>query len=214
MREAPLLALEGYAAGYARAPVFKPLSADLNAGDVFAVTGQNGSGKSTLLRGVIGMAPIEKGRLVVKGRDLTGVVSWERVAFGIAYVSQAGGLFDHLSIEENLRLATGIARVQAASGAPVAELMGELAQRANTPVGKLSGGERRLVALARAFSTGARVFLLDEPLAGIASERRPELVAKVVSLVRQTGSCALWVEHKVPELAQRTSGELRIDPVD
>lgn len=210
-----LLTLKQYASGYRDRPVFAPVDVALNEGRVILVQGENGAGKSTLLRGVAGLCRYEEGRILLSGHDIHKTVAYRRLRGLVAYISQLGGVFDSLSIEENLSLSQAILSGDRSAGARQVNVVASfetLRKRKKTKVGALSGGEKRFVALARALSTGAKVLLLDEPLAGLASDARSAVIDLVFSIVQETRCGALWTEHSALDLASRCEGVVNVIP--
>jgi ABC-type branched-subunit amino acid transport system ATPase component len=154
----------------------------LNVGnrEIVTIAGTNGAGKSTLAKAVIGLLPQVSGRIEFAGRDLSGLPVEDRIAAGLAYVPQVANVFLSLTVLENLKVVpnvrdamTRIARQLDAFPA----LKPRLRQRAAT----LSGGERQMLAFARALLTQPTLVVLDEPTAALA----PSLVQQVFDLVIQ-----------------------------
>ena len=172
---------------------------DVRQGELVVLVGPSGSGKSTLLRAVAGLEPLDGGRVLIDGTDVTGTPPGERA---VALVFQDLALFPHLSVGDNIGFG---ARARGGSAADVsgavsdaADLLGIRGQLDRMPA-ELSGGERQRVALARALLRGPRLFLLDEPLSSIDAELRVRLREEVKDLQRRTGVAMVHVTHDQSE---------------
>jgi branched-chain amino acid transport system ATP-binding protein len=134
-------------------------------GGVTALLGRNGVGKTTTIRALLGLVPRTRGRVVIGGRDTTGVPTHRIVQGGVGYVPEDRDVFAGLTVEENLRLAE---RSPEPRYALVHELFPELRERARQKAGTLSGGQQQMVAIARALLNENAVLLVDEPTKGLA----------------------------------------------
>ncbi|MGI5201970.1 ABC transporter ATP-binding protein [Spirillospora sp. CA-108201] len=167
-------------------------------GSVTAVLGANGAGKTTLLRAVSGLLRPRSGRVVLDGADITGRAVEEIVRLGVAHVPQNGGVITELTVEDNLRLGGLWRRDRAALARRVAEmyaLFPPLAQRRSRAAATLSGGERQMLALARALTGGPRLLLVDEPSLGLAPRVVAQLMAVLRRLCDEDGRTVLLVEQ-------------------
>src|SRR5687768_1026940 len=156
------LEVEAVARRFGRVEALRGVELEVEPGELLAVLGASGSGKSTLLRTIAGLEPADAGRVLIDGRDQSGVPPPRR---GVAMVFQSFALFPHLSVERNIGFGLRARRESAVAervreAARAARLDGLLDRRP----GELSGGERQRVALARALAARPRVLLLDEPL--------------------------------------------------
>ncbi len=203
-----VLVIEDLCAGYDRVPVLHEVSMTLQSGTITAVLGANGAGKTTLLRALSGLLRPTSGRVRAKGADLTRVPVEELVSRGIAHVPEGRGVIAELSVEENLRLG-GLwrhgregARETAVATAEMYELFEPLARRRTSLGHQLSGGERQMLALARALVARPWLLLLDEPSLGLS----PVLTARIMALLRDlrdgTGLTVLLVEQNVHSALQ------------
>jgi branched-chain amino acid transport system ATP-binding protein len=191
-----LLQVEGLFAGYVRGlPIVQGVSIEVAAGEVVTIIGPNGAGKSTLLKAIVGLVPVEGGRIVLAGRDITALPAHRVIAAGVGYVPQTANVFTTLTIHENLvaggHLLGGemVARLQRAYA-----MFPVLAEKRRERARTLSGGQRQMLALARALMTEPSLVVLDEPTAGLA----PLLVAEVFARSRAlaaAGVAVLMVEQ-------------------
>lgn len=188
---APLLTLRELSAGYNGSVVLNKLSLTVKRGEVVALLGRNGVGKTTLLRAITGTIPPSGGRIEFIGRDITGMASFEVNRLGIALVPEGRRLFPNLTVRENLELA---ARAGGAGLDEAYELFPKLRVLQAAKAEHLSGGERQMVAIARALMAPAELILLDEPFEGLA----PAIVNEVMQAVMRLRERAsvLIVEHK------------------
>lgn len=164
-----MIRIEHLAAGYGKLQILHDVELALPAGQMTAILGPNGSGKSTLLKSIVGLTDHFGGRIWLQEREITGTATEQMAALGIAYVPQRGNVFTSLSVGENLALA---ARVLSRSDrehvlAEVDEIFPLLRQRLAQRAGKLSGGERQMLAIAMGWLLRPRLMLLDEPSAGL-----------------------------------------------
>jgi ABC-type branched-subunit amino acid transport system ATPase component len=193
---APLLQVEELEAGYEQVTVLQGVSLEAGAGEIVAVIGPNGAGKSTLLKAVYGLARVRGGTVRYEGGDVTGSRAHELTELGLNFVPQTDNVFPSLSVAENLAVAAGVLprAGRAAALAAVHDLFPLLRERRRQRAGTLSGGQRKLVALARALVTQPRLLLLDEPSAGLAPRAMNEVFTKL-SEIRELGIAIVIVEQ-------------------
>lgn len=187
--------------------VLDRFSLAVQTGEVVALAGPSGVGKSTLLRVVAGLLRPDSGHVVLDGREITNLPTHRR---NIGLMFQDEQLFPHMSVARNV--AFGL-RMQRASGALIADRVAELlrlvdlADFGERNVNRLSGGEAKRVALARALAPKPAVLLLDEPLTGLDRELHDRLASDLARLLRATSTTALVVTHDLEEaemVADRT----------
>ena len=180
---------------YGTSSALDGLDLEVADGELLVVLGPSGSGKSTLLRVVAGLQELSSGRVLIDGRDMTGVRAGAR---NVSMVFQSFALFPHLTVEENIAFGLevrGERRREARRRArEAAELVGcgELVRRRPA---ELSGGERQRVALARALVRSPDVFLLDEPLSNLDAELRLQMRDELLALHERTGGTMVHVTH-------------------
>ncbi|HEX5582774.1 ABC transporter ATP-binding protein [Gaiella sp.] len=194
---ADALAVDGIEAGYFRdVPILNGASLRVGRGEMVTIVGPNGAGKSTLVRVVIGLLEPWKGTVLVAGEDLTGRKPHAVVRRGVGYVAQRDNVFATMSVRENLEL--GVLSLR--DGDPSArteamlELFPRLAERRSQPAGTLSGGERQMLALARALVAGPALLILDEPSAGL-SPAAVDLIFAKIAEINAGGVAVLMVEQ-------------------
>jgi len=168
-------------------------------GEIVAIVGPNGSGKSTLLKSILGFARLFQGKVLYCGKDITGVVSDRAIKMGIGYVPQMNNIFPNLTISENLDMGAyhrkGRASIKAGLR-EIFEMFPELGVRKNALAENLSGGERQMLAIARAMMAQPKVLLLDEPLASL-SPRPVSVILSKLEKIREIGTAIIIVEQSV-----------------
>ena len=195
------LSIEKLEAGYEPGlPIVRGASLAVESGEIVAIIGPNGAGKSTLVKAVAGLVPISAGRVLLGERDITRVPAHEMVHQGLAFVPQTENVFANLTIGENLELAAALLKAARSDRqqrlASAYTMFPDLARQRTLRAGRLSGGQRQMLAVARALITRPRVLMLDEPSAGLS----PKLVAQVLDTLRRVrdgGVTVLLVEQNV-----------------
>ena len=192
-----ILSVEDVVAGYvADVPVLDGATVAVGPGELVTIVGPNGAGKSTLVKAVIGLLRPWAGAIRLRGQDVTGRKPHAIVATGVGYVAQRQNVFPTLTIDENLEL--GALRLR--EGSPAArrddlfELFPRLRERRRQLAGTLSGGERQMLALARALMASPDVVLLDEPSAGLAP-MAVDLIFDKIAEINASGVAVLMVEQ-------------------
>jgi len=191
-----LLVVQDATIGYGRVEVVHGVSLSVSAGTIVSVIGANGAGKSTLLNGIMGLLPV-KGRITLDGIDQGGRRVDQRVVSRMSLVPERRELFATMSVEDNLIL--GGFRLRKQSGVrnriqESFERFPRLAERRRQLAGTLSGGERQMLAMARALMAQPRLLMLDEPSLGLAPLIVAEVFRIIVSLKR-AGVSILLVEQ-------------------
>jgi branched-chain amino acid transport system ATP-binding protein len=184
--------------GYATVPIVEGISLTVGAGEIVALLGPNGAGKSTVLKALVGSAKLMSGSVTVGGADITGTPAHSLASKGCGYVPQNRDVFDELTVRENLemggylldkpRLETRIQQVGLVFPA-LTEMMDRAAR-------KLSGGERKMLAIARAMILEPSLMILDEPTANLAPALAQRLLEEQIRAVAGTGAAVLLVEQK------------------
>ena len=194
-----VLKAAGIVAGYGEVEILHGVSMQVLPGEIVAVIGPNGAGKSTLIKAIFGLVPITHGRVLLCGEEITNLAPDQIVATGMSYVPQVENVFPNLSIRDNLEMGAYIrtnglrARLDR-----VYELFPDLAGRRGDRAGKLSGGQRQMLALARALMLDPKVLLLDEPSASLSPKMVDSLFQKIRE-INQAGTAILLVEQNARE---------------
>jgi ABC-type branched-subunit amino acid transport system ATPase component len=196
-RGLPLRA-RGITAGYGADPVIRDMTVDVGPGQVVSLVGPNGSGKSTLLKSLVGIVRVASGRVLVGERDLTNQPPEEIARAGVGYVPQVEDVFGPLTVRENLEMGGYLLR--RAEVAPrierVLAVFPRLGSMLGRPAGRLSGGERKMLAMGRVLMLDPGVFLLDEPTANLAPAVAAELLNEHVRRLAAGGAAVLIVEQR------------------
>lgn len=192
------LAIAGLEAGYEPGlPIVRGASLDVAAGEIVAILGPNGAGKSTLVKAVAGLVPIFAGSVRLEGVEIAGRATHLLARAGLGFVPQTENVFAPLTVAENLELAAAVARVPAKTRLPALyALFPDLAAARRTDAGRLSGGQRQMLAMARALVPDPRVLILDEPSAGLSPKLVGFAFAKLVEIAR-VGVAVVLVEQNV-----------------
>jgi branched-chain amino acid transport system ATP-binding protein len=166
-----------------RLVILRGVTLRVDSGGVVGLVGRNGAGKTTTMRAIMGLAPVASGAVRLDGVDLGERPPYARAAVGIGYVPEDRRLIGSLSVRDNILIPAWARRVSDAERrfAVITELMPELAELASRPAVLLSGGQQKLVALARSFISGRRLILLDEPFEGVA----PPLARRLIRAVQE-----------------------------
>ena len=200
-----LLAAEGIEAGYGKVQVLWGAGVAVNERESVVLLGPNGAGKTTFLKVLLGLMPAWRGTVRLAGDDITRMRTDHRVRRGLAYMSEIG-VFTGLSIEENLRIGGQFVE-RATLRARTEELYAifpALAERKSALAGALSGGQRKMLGIAKALAAGPRLLVMDEPSAGLS----PLFVSQVIEVLgrfRASGLALLIAEQNVAflDLADR-----------
>jgi branched-chain amino acid transport system ATP-binding protein len=192
------LNISNLSAGYGGSLVIRDVSVQVGRGEVAVVLGPNGSGKSTILRAVAGQIPASTGTVQLDGVDVTNRKSEQLAALGLGYIPQDNDVFPPLTVHENLLMGGYLLRKRelAARVDEVYEMFPVLARLRTSRAGRLSGGERKLLAMGRVLMLRPRVMVLDEPTANLSPMATREVLADHVRALADTGTAVLLVEQK------------------
>jgi branched-chain amino acid transport system ATP-binding protein len=197
-----LLVAEGIDVRYGGSQAVRGVSLSVGAGKLVAVAGGNGAGKSSLVNAIAGWSrgrPTVHGRILLGGEDISSLAAHRRLGKGLVIVPEGLAAFSRMTVRENLALARPPkgGEGHAYSIDDIFRTFPNLAERQSQLTGSLSGGERQMVAVARALSSAPRVLILDEPSVGLAPKIVVELLQSVRRLVEEAGLSVLLVEQNV-----------------
>ncbi len=207
-------------AGYGGSPVIHGISLSVAPGEVVSIVGPNGSGKSTLLKSIVGVVETLSGRVVIGETDVTGWRSEDIARLGVGYVPQVDDVFAPLTVRENLEM--GGYLLKSREVAPriehVLTVFPRLAEMMSRRAGKLSGGERKMLAMGRVLMLSPALVVLDEPTANLAPQIAVTVLETHVRQLARTGASVLVVEQRakaVLRISDRTyvmgGGQLRME---
>ncbi len=212
-----ILKIDELYAGYGKMEVLHGINMEVRREEIVALLGPNGAGKTTLLNSVFGIARVFKGNVMFAGENIIGKSPYRLVRMGLGYSPQLNNIFPNLSVIENLLMGAFIRRKDLSVEESIDEifqLFPEIERRKNQRAKTLSGGERQMLAVARALMAKPRLIMLDEPTAGLAPKAATTLIKKI-SEMREMGITVLLVEQNIKralEIADRayvlSSGEI------
>ena len=186
----------GIAAGYVKGlNILQGIDMIINEKEIVSIIGPNGAGKSTLLKAIMGIINISGGRFFIDGVEKTNTPTHQIVKEGVGYVPQVENVFPSLTIEENLEI--GSWTIDSNIKQSITKIFDDfpmLKERRKDKAGNLSGGQRQILALARALTTSPKILLLDEPSAGLSPVAIKE-VFEIVKEINSKGVAILLVEQ-------------------
>ncbi len=203
----PLLVVRDLVAGYVPGvDILRGASIDVARSELVGIIGPNGAGKSTLIKAVFGLVPVRSGVIDMDGQDIVGVHGFDLVSRGVGYVPQVQNVFGTLTVEENLRMGAYLRpdRFEARRD-EVLDLFPALVERRGDRADSLSGGQRQVLAMARALMMEPSLLLLDEPSAGLSPAMQDEVFARIAA-INDAGVSVLIVEqnaHKALRICHR-----------
>ncbi len=214
------LEINDVTAGYGGRPVLRGVSIKVNPGEIVSIVGPNGSGKSTLLKSVVGTVTVQSGNIRLNGKDITGQAPEDVARIGVGYVPQVDDVFGPLSVRENLEMG-GYLLPQREVKANVERVLltfPQLGRMMTRRAGKLSGGERKMLAFGRVIMLTPTLCVLDEPTANLAPLIAIELLEQHVRRLAENGASVLIVEQRakaVLAISDRTyvltGGQVRME---
>lgn len=198
-----LLEVQQLTVGYGELPILRGVTLRVEAQEIVAIVGPNGAGKSTLMKAVAGLLRPQAGSILLGGEPITGLRPPRIVRAGVCYVPQTENVFASLSVDENLDMGAFIQRGDVrAKKAEMYALFPDLQSKRTRRAGTLSGGQRQMVAMARALMLTPRLLLLDEPTAGLSPLMVGTMLEKIVE-IHHTGVAILIVEQNARQALQR-----------
>ena len=203
---APLLQATGLTGGYGGMDILQGVDLTVEAHEVAVIIGPNGAGKSTAMKALIGLIPLKSGKVLYAGEEITGHAPERLVARGIAYVPQERNVFRTMTVEENLAMGAYLSRGGLGETlARVYTLFPTLKDKRRQRAGELSGGQRQMVAIARALMIEPKLLLLDEPTVGLSPKVIGEIFERILAInaggvgilmVEQNARAALEIAHR------------------
>ena len=203
-----ILEIKDISVSYGVIPALTDVSLEVGAGEIVSIIGANGAGKSTLLRTISGLLRPDSGGIFLEDREITGLPPHQIAAMGISHVPEGRGIFQNLTVMENLEIATAARRTKDNLDADldrVFQLFPRLAERRKQLAGTLSGGEQQMLAMGRGLVMQGKVMLLDEPSMGLAPNL-VEMIFQIIVQLNRDGATILLVEqnaHKAVKVAHR-----------
>ena len=192
-----ILEVNGLFSGYGKSEILHGVSIHVDREEAVTIIGPNGAGKSTLIKAVMGYLPIFRGEIYWKGENITRLKPHEKIKQGFGYVPQLGNVFPSLSVRENLEMGGFIQSKRAIKEGMDKgfQLFPFLAKRLNQKAGTLSGGERQMLAMARAMMTDPELLMLDEPSAGLSPKVSEEVFAIISDVHSKLGRAIIMIEQ-------------------
>ena len=200
----PILILDGVVAGYGKMTILNGTTARIRRGAITTVIGPNGAGKSTLFKTIFGLLTVRSGSIVIDGRDTTNFDPRAMLDAGVAYVPQGRNIFPELSVAHNLELGAVALKDQSRVPDRVAAIMQRfpmLKEKARTQASTLSGGQQKILEVARSLLLDPKLLLIDEPSIGLS----PLLVQEVFDILRglrDKGVTILLIEQNAKQALQ------------
>ncbi len=206
-----MLRVEGLDVAIGPVPVIRGASLSLNEGEICGLIGRNGAGKTTFLRALMGAIPAT-GKAVLGDIDLLSLPGYRRVAHGIGYMPEDRRLVPSFTVEENIRLPTWATEIEGVEQrlAWIFSIMPEVANFRGRRSPELSGGQQKMVALARALMAGQQLLLLDEPFEGLAPALAHRL-GEVLANLKREGVSALIADSNEAHITHLLSRAFRIE---
>jgi branched-chain amino acid transport system ATP-binding protein len=197
-----MLTVEGLDTYYGRAHILFGVAFQVKAGGVVVLLGRNGAGKSTTLKSIIGLVPPARGRILFRGTEIAGRPAFEIARLGIGYVPEERRIFAELTVSENLEVGRRQPAAAEGAGTPLwtperlFALFPNLAAARARPAGQISGGEQKMLAIARTLMGNPALVLLDEPSEGLAPLIVEQMARTILDLKRQ-GLTVLLAEQNL-----------------
>jgi len=200
-RPEQLLVVEGLVAGYNGAPIVHGVDVSVGLCEIATIVGPNGAGKSTLLKAITGQVDVFDGSVSLDGEPVTGLPGEKLAKRGIGFVPQSKDVFATLTVLENLEMG-GYLLPKSQVATRIDEVLGifpALAEMRTRTASKLSGGERKMLAIARVLMLQPRVVILDEPTSNLSPALARDVLENQVKALAASGSAVLLVEQKAKE---------------
>jgi branched-chain amino acid transport system ATP-binding protein len=189
---------------YGESHVLRDISVSVAQGEVVVMLGPNGHGKSTLLKSICGLADRVDGQIVYKGHDINGLATDRIVNMGITYIAENRELFPYMTVLENLRLGAYSKNARSHEKKnlkAVFDLFPRLVERQKQQADTMSGGEARMLAVARGLMSNADFLCIDEPSLGLQPSLRYEIF-NIIKEINRQGKTVFLVEQNIPQIAE------------
>jgi branched-chain amino acid transport system ATP-binding protein len=190
---------------YGKVPALSDVSFSIEEGERLFISGPNGAGKSSLLKAICGVAPTSHGRIEVDGDVLNGRTPEAIARLGLTMVPEGRDIFGTLTVEENLRVGTGIRRDKLGVETDIDEVYQSfpiLGERRHSNAGALSGGQQQMLAIGRGLMTNPKLMLVDEPSLGLAPNIVDQVYETLVNLQKDRGLTLIIVEQSSARAAR------------
>lgn len=200
----PLLLLDNVVAGYGKMTILNGTTARIRRHAITTVIGPNGAGKSTMFKAIFGLLPVRSGTIVLDGRDSTNFSPRQLLDAGVAYVPQGRNIFPELSVRHNLELGGVALSDQTSLPRRLDDIMQRfpvLRERADTQASTLSGGEQKILEVARGLLLDPKLLLIDEPSIGLSPLMVQEMFILLKTL-RDSGVTVLMIEQNANQALQ------------
>jgi ABC-type branched-subunit amino acid transport system ATPase component len=216
----PLLKVDAVSAGYGDSEILRGVSIEVGAGEIVSIIGPNGAGKSTLMKTIFGLLHPRQGSIHLDDKDISRSTPYQIVELGMCYVPQVANVFTDLTVEENLEMGGFVLKERNLEPRKerIYELFPRLKERRRQRAGKMSGGERQMVAMGSALMLDPKLVLLDEPSAGLSPKMVELIFERIAHINRNNGPAILIVEQNAQlslQMAHRgyvlASGENRFE---
>jgi urea transport system ATP-binding protein len=203
-----MMQVQNYHVSYGQSQILHGLEFEINSGEILAIVGRNGMGKTTLMKSLMGIVPVNQGKMILENEDITDLLSHERVSRGVAYVPQGRMIFATMTVEENIE--TGLAASSRKTiSSEIYDLFPVLKEMRNSRGGNLSGGQQQQLAIARALVSEPKILLLDEPTEGIQPSIIKEL-AQVLKRIRDERGLSILVSEQVLSFVMDASDRIMV----
>ena len=199
MLENKILVVNNLVAGYGETEILHDIGIEVSGDEIVSIIGPNGAGKSTVMKAILGILNIKRGGIFLESKEITGVKPSDVVKLGVGYVPQTDNVFVSLNVQENLEMGAWTLK----SGLEkkfdeMYTLFPDLGDKRFQAAGQLSGGQRQMVAMAKALMLDAKILLLDEPTAGLSPKFRHEIF-NTIQRINKSGMPILMVEQNAKQ---------------
>jgi branched-chain amino acid transport system ATP-binding protein len=209
----PLLRLDNVFAGYGKMTILNGMSARIRRGAITTVVGPNGAGKSTMFKTVFGLLPVRAGSIAFNGRDITNYSPRQMLDAGVVYIPQGRNIFPELNVRHNLELGGVALSDQASLPGRLEAIMRRfpmLREKADTQASTLSGGQQKMLEIARGLLLDPKLILIDEPSIGLSPVMVREVFA-ILQELRDKGVTIVLIEQNAKQALQMSDDALVLE---